>query len=342
MERWLHRSGSDVTEQERPRFTPQQLKVFDHPPSDAINGIVQETFLKTVEPRLPQAPAVARDWWAGQRHEWLQSLQAKVFGGWPDKPADLNARPAADIRHNGLRLRAFDFVSEEAVELRLWLLTAEKVVKPSLVVLTAVDEAGWQEWLQELGPRFQDALLVGTEPKLDEAKFTQTRKTLEFYQWAFATVAPRGIGPTRWAEDGTPADTHIRRRFALLGQTLDGQQVWDVRRGLAVLRNVPDLAGAPLWLQGKGEMAGIVLYAGLFEPDIARLDLWHPPTSHHEGPFFLNVARILDMPQAVALALPRQVRIYVKDAAEAKAWSWPLQLQQAFGQDSLKIREVGD
>ena len=89
-------------------------------------------------------------------------------------------------------------------------------------------------------------------------------------------------------------------------------------------------------------MAGIVLYAGLFEPDIVRLDLWHPPASHHEGPIFLNVAHILDMPQAVALALPRQVRIYVKDAAEAKAWSWPLQLQQTLGQDCLKIRQVGD
>jgi len=89
-------------------------------------------------------------------------------------------------------------------------------------------------------------------------------------------------------------------------------------------------------------MAGIVLYAGLFEPDIVRLDLWHPPASRHEGPIFLNVARILDMPQAVALALPRQVRVYVKDAAEAKAWSWALQLQQTLGQDCLKIRAVGD
>ena len=45
-----------------------------------------------------------------------------------------------------------------------------------------------------------------------------------------------------------------------------------------------DLKDAPLWLQGHGEMAGVVLYASLFEPDVARLDLWHPPTTHRQGP----------------------------------------------------------
>ena len=132
----------------------------------------------------------------------------------------------------------------------------------------------------------------------------------------------------------------LRRRFGLLGQTLDGQRVWDVRRGLACLRTVADLKDVPLWLQGKDDMAGIALYAGVFEPDVVRLDLWHPSPSHQEGPYFLNVRRVLDMPQAVALALPRKVRIYVKDDAEAKAWEWPRELQKALEQDSLQIRKV--
>src|SRR5262249_40801696 len=150
--------------------------------------------IKPARVELPEAPVVAREWWVGKSREWQQALRERVFGGWPEKPSDLNARPAADVKHNGLRLRAFDFTSEEEVELRLWLLTAEKVEKPPLVVLTAVDEAGWQDWLPELGPAFQGALPVTQDLKLDEAKFTQNRKTLEFHQWAFATIAPRGIG----------------------------------------------------------------------------------------------------------------------------------------------------
>src|SRR5205814_1593083 len=166
-------------------------------------------------------------------------------------------------------LRAFDFRSEEGVDVRLWLLTAENVDKPSLVVLNAVDESGWEEWMGELGPAFTHALQRSSAPKLDQAKFTQNRKLLAAQRWAFATIAPRGIGPTKWAEAGTPEDIHIRRRFALLGQTLAGQRVWDIRRGLAVLRGLDDLQGVPLWLQGKGEMAGLVLYAALFEPEVA-------------------------------------------------------------------------
>jgi hypothetical protein len=46
------------------------------------------------------------------------------------------------------------------------------------------------------------------------------------------------------------------------------------------------------------------------------------------------------MPQAVALAFPRPIRLYVKDDAEAKSWSWPLELQKALGQEYLKIRVV--
>jgi hypothetical protein len=80
----------------------------------------------------------------------------------------------------------------------------------------------------------------------------------------------------------------------------------------------------------------------LFEPDVARLDLWHPPTSHRQGPTFLNVRRILDLPQAAALAFPRKVRLYVKDDEEEKAWAWPLELQKLLGQEYLQIRQVGE
>jgi hypothetical protein len=291
---------------------------------------------------LPEAAEVAREWWNGKAPELMQGLREKVFRGWPENPPALDARPAADVASDGLRLRAFDFISEDNVELRLWLLTAAKVERPSLVVLTAVDEPGWQEWTQELGPAFTDVLQLSQEPRIDAAKFRRTRRMLEVNGWAFATVAPRGIGPTRWAEAGTPDDAHVRRRFALLGQTLDGQRVWDVRRGLEVLRGVPELKGAPLWLQGTGNMAGVVLYAALFEPDVARLDLWHPPATHRQGPIFLNVRRVLDMPQAVALAFPRSVVVYVKDDAEAKTWEWPLQLQKALGKEHLKIRKIQD
>jgi hypothetical protein len=347
MNRWLKNDTSaDPIEEQRPLLTPQQLKVFDRLPDDALNASIHDYFVKPARAELPKSAEVAREWWTGQSKEWHESLRQRVFHGWPDKPPALNAQPVAEIKHNGLRLQAFDFVSQEEVALRVWLLMAEKTEKPTLVVLNALDEKGWDDWLRALGPMFKASLLSERDITLDEKRFEQNQRVLEKQKWAFAYVAPRGIGPTRWKETGTPADAHIRRRFALLGQTLDGQRVWDVRRALAVLRGVADLKDVPLWLQGKGNMAGIALYAGLFEPGVVRFDLWHPPASHQQGPTFLNVRRVLDMPQAMALAFPRPIRLYVKDDAEAKAWDWTLQLHQALVADPdkayLKIRKVPD
>jgi hypothetical protein len=342
LNKWLKDDTGEVTEQEYAKLEPQKLKVFERGPSDSINATVHETFIKPAVVAYPNGVERAEHWWKRTSEELKKDLLAKCFRGWPEKAPPLDVKPLGDITSDGLRLCAFDFTSEEGIDLRLWLLTAEKVKKPTLVVLTAVDEAGWREWTGELGPAFKDILQLDTAPKRDETKFAQTRKALEANQWAFATIAPRGIGPTRYAEAGTPADVQIKRRFALLGQTLDGQRVWDVRRGLAVLRTVDALKGAPLWLQGKGDMAGVVLYAGIFETDVARLDLWQLPPSHRQGPTFLNVRRVLDTPEALALVFPRKLVLYEKTEAAAKAWDGALQFDRMLGGGSLKIRVVGD
>ena len=345
MNRWLKGDSGEVSEPELPRLTPQQLKVFDRLPADAINATVHERFIKPAAPPAIPAPAEAPAWWKSQTEKYRDALKERVFRGWPGRPPALGARPVADVKHDGLRLRAYDFTSEDEIELRVWLLTAAKTERPKLVVLNVLDEPGWKEWTEELGPTFREALQLREAPKLDEGKFAQNRRLLEGQGWAFAAVAPRGVGPTRWSEvspfDGKPAGHQIRRRFALIGETLDGQRVWDVRRALAALRTEPDLKDVPLWLQGKGEAAGLALYAAVFEPDVARLDLWHPPASHRRGPTFLNVLRVFDMPQALALAFPCKVRLYVKDDEEAKGWDWPLRLQKALGQDYLQVRKVG-
>ncbi len=350
MNRWLKGEKGEVSEPERPRLTPKQLKVFARAPEGAVNDMIHETFRRPARLELPEAPAVAREWWKGKAPQLRKALAEHVFRGWSQAPPPLNVRPAEDVKHDGLRLRAFDFLSEEEVPLRLWVLTHEKTEKPSTVILSAVDEAGWQEWVSDLGPAFKRALYnrgnpaPAPYPARNHAQFAQHRRALEHYRWAFAVVAPRGVGPTRWSEvdaAGRPSGHQIRRRFALLGQTLDGQRVWDVRRAVACVRTVADLKGAPLTLQGKGEMAGIVLYAALFEPNVARLDLWRPPASHRQGPTFLNVLTVLDMPQAVALAFPAKVRLHVKEG-EAKRWEWPLRLQKELGVEGLQVRQVGE
>src|SRR5262249_13380627 len=138
LNRWLKDDTGEVTEPERPKFTPQELKVFGRLPDDAVNALAHESFLLPARPELPMVPAGAKEWWGGKKIEWMQDLWDRVFRGWARQPPPLNPRPAADVTHDGLRLRAFDFTSEEGVELRLSLLTAAKTERPKLVVLNAV------------------------------------------------------------------------------------------------------------------------------------------------------------------------------------------------------------
>jgi hypothetical protein len=95
-------------------------------------------------------------------------------------------------------------------------------------------------------------------------------------------------------------------------------------------------------------MAGLVLYASLFEPRIARLDLWHLPHSHYDlsavrvadGPTFLNVLRYLDMPQTLAMAAERtQIHLYQKDDFQ---WQFPHAVGEklSWPQDQFQVHTI--
>ena len=105
------------------------------------------------------------------------------------------------------------------------------------------------------------------------------------------------------------------RRFYLLGQTLEGQQVWDIRCAVRALRSIEGLKDTKLWLTGNRTQAANVLMASLFEDGISRIDLHDLPHSFMppkpakgspvtgDEPVYLNVLKILDIPQAVAMAI---------------------------------------
>jgi hypothetical protein len=88
----------------------------------------------------------------------------------------------------------------------------------------------------------------------------------------------------------------------LLGQTLDGMRVWDIRQGVRALRDLVDDRQFRVALKAGGGMAVNALYASLFEPAVSALDLEALPKSHREGPDYLNVLQLLDLPGALALA----------------------------------------
>ena len=98
-------------------------------------------------------------------------------------------------------------------------------------------------------------------------------------------------------------------------------RVWDIRRGLQATRQLDGFSTLPLWVQAKRDMAANALYAVVFERHIPRVDLWRLPRSHRNGPDYLNVLRVLDIPRAVAIAAEHsKVRLYQEDLT---GWEYP-------------------
>ena len=93
-----------------------------------------------------------------------------------------------------------------------------------------------------------------------------------------------------------------------------------------------------LWLQAGGRMAGNMLFASLFEPEVHRMDLYDPPNSLSEGPNLLGTEGVLDMPQVIAMALERSGLIVYEE--ERSDWSYVTGLAEKLKWDnSLSIRK---
>jgi dienelactone hydrolase len=279
-------------------FQPEQLKVFDKPPADARNTHIHETFV----PRAEWPPGTPT---AADRERLLALLKEKTFRAWPTEPEPLFLTKAFSVTHDGVRLQAWDFRSQPEIPLRLYLIGRASLQKTREVSLAVLDETDWSQWLGAMTPAFATELSAeshGTAPvALAESRFAALLASTQTSDRFMAFVAPRGIGLTGWTTAPTKR-IQIRRRFMLLGQTLDSMRVWDIRRAIQAVRSIKETRTARLELQSRGQMAVNVLCASLFEPGVASLELLGLPGSPRDGPDYLNVLRILDLPQVLALA----------------------------------------
>ncbi len=335
--KWFNRHFKAVEEPiellATPLFQPEQLKVFKELPKDEINTHVHDTFV--AQASTPKTPEDKADW-EKMRNGWLKSLQEKSFGGWPAGAEAVTPKPVKSETSHGITLSAYDFVSQHDVVLRLYLMQQEKLEKPELAVLTLLDQSGWEGWLDENAGAFPESL--GQPAKAEPASFESTRKMLLANKWVMAFVAPRGVGLT-----ALPADekkrTQIYRRYPLLGQTFQGMQVYDARRAIHAMRVIEQTSKTPLWLQAENQMAGVALYASLFEEHITRIDLTNLPKSHVDGPHLLNVLKTLDIPTTLAMAAERsRIVLYQKDESGSE-YARSVSKKLEWGEKRIAIRK---
>lgn len=319
-DRFLKGENTLIREPAEPLLQPEQLRVFKKLPSDEINTKIQETFVPMASSLV--VPKSQEDW-AILRGGWLKALREKVFRGWPTDgdagPLDVDEIFTAEA--GGIRLTAYDFNSQPKVRLRLFLVYPAGLREAKHVTLNVLDESGWTAWLSAMRVRFEGPLHGYALPDAIPADFEYMRAALDAGHAMSICLCPRGIGPAAWSGDERK-QTQIRRRFMLLGQTLDGMRVWDVRRAVLALGQIEEVGGITPAVSACGSMAGVALHASLFEPPIAGLDLSDLPATHRDGPILLNILRYIDTPQVAAMAAERtSVTLHGKNAP---AWRFPV------------------
>jgi dienelactone hydrolase len=198
----------------------------------------------------------------GRKDELLALLTNKVFRAWPDH--EPQAKPKEGTFQS---YRQIELSSQDNAPIYLYITGPENSRIAGLIVL---DDSAWETFANSAAPA----------------------KTSE----RIAYLAPRGIGPTKPAGDAKK-QIQIRRRYMLLGETLDSMRVWDIRCAIHYLAR----QGYKIEAEASGEMGVNLLYATLFESAIEKLHLSELPKSHMQGPDYLNVLRFTDIPEVLRL-----------------------------------------
>lgn len=310
-------------------FEPRELKVFEAIPSDERNTRIDETFVAAAPaPEIPGSVAS----WKGSVAAWREAVGRQSFGGWPAGNLPVSMERTFREEKDGLRMEAFQIKPEPDVSCSLHVVHRAGLewADLDLLVLNLLSEDDWNEFLTHVPSKFPGAFAGIPLPPVQAERLEAEMKMHASFRWGMAYLCVRGVGSGRWTRDPKKA-AQIERRFALIGQTADGMRVLDILQAIRAVRE-GGLGEKPLWLQASGAMAGNAVYAAIWaDQPVTRLDLHGLPSTHREGPFYLNVLKAGDLPFAVAVAAERSsVRLYSEKADDwsfvagtAKALGWP-------------------
>lgn len=259
---------------------------------------VQDWFVQPARPpEIVTEPALRT-----HRQAVIDRLRATTFAAFPPDPPPLDLA----IHHrwadrNGSRGSRFSYVSEEG-----WRLAGEAGIPPGVT-----GPAPAAIILQRPGDGRRESL--GLLRGLGDA-------------WLRVRIEPRGTGETAW---GAELNWHVRRAAALIGRTIASQRVFDVLRGLAAVRSLPEVDSARIALAASGEMAAVALYAALLDGHVDTLILEDPPATQDApgrpdgtGPALemIGVLRCTDLPQVAGLLWPTRL-VFVGPRPDSYRWA---------------------
>lgn len=311
-------------------FEPEQLRVFDQLPEDAINARIDETFNR-VAPDL--GAVLERSSWETAKTQWRDGL-TRVFDHWPT----ISTFPGMEIQANyaspDALLTTFALQTDEHTRLPVFHLRPKTTGDQQNTRVVVLDENNWPLWAARLAAVFPDRAFWRGLP-VDEAAGAALREELDSLGAVFL-VSTRGAGPAKYSGDDFKQD-QIRKRYYLLGQSLQSMQTWDLRQAIGAVRRTQKASGMEaIQVDADGVHAGMALYASLFLDDSLSLRLTDLPVSHMDGPFYPKILRYLDIPAAVLMVAEKhKVELAFHDPDQKMLWEKEIKLAGSFPDLSL-------
>lgn len=326
LNRWLRNDDSLIETTAVKFFEPEQLKVFASLPDDERNTSIDEDF----------APAPKRPWKderddiLNHQQDWLtqarSALRTHSFAAWPDDSRltdaathveiePLSVSPSLRKSVPGLVARRLRFDSQANVPLFIDLFfrsdaaASEQSSAPlpatmNTIALMIVDSPQWANYAASclVDKNGQAGTVIGSTP---ESPFDAADRIREMTVDgnAVAVFAPRGTGPHAWKGDERK-QIQIRRRFQLIGTTVDAMRAWDIRGAMSVLKGLGTKTET-VEMEGANGSAWLALTALMFEDEAVRGRVIDIGSSREDLPVYLNAGRQFGAEHLLLLALSR-------------------------------------
>lgn len=133
----------------------------------------------------------------------------------------------------------------------------------------------------------------------------------------------------------------VRRRYMLVGQTLDSTRVMELKQTLESLMGKSDISNRNLRVEANGTMAVNAIYAGLLMEgndgplETLSFHLTNLPASHMQGPDYLNVMKMTRLDESLA-ALSRRFKVTVENSPRTLQ-EFSAALTDTLGQEASRL-----
>ena len=307
-------------------FKPEDLRVFRQLPQDQINTRIDEVFV----PKAPtQHTSPNGSSWEDVTKEWKAVLDRYAFAN----PPAFELKEHNEYASNWGTLSLQHIQTDAHTWLPLFHLRSNSTAAKGRKIIV-LDDNDWSAWASVLTETFPE-MKLGDEKSKDVPDTAFLRGLLN--KWGeIVLISMRGNGPATFSGDKR-TQTHIKRRYYLLGRTLEELQTLDILQGLRALNIGEQDEHVAEELEAHGNSAVLLAYASLFISAQTKLNLHHLPVSHREGPAYMGILKYLDVPEALLMS-SQQHQLNIIDS-DSPIWKDLIRLSENIGGPGLRVED---